>query len=45
MTSAFGVQPWLRTVASRDWAAVERAITQGRARFGLAAAAPVVSSK
>jgi transposase len=43
MTLGFGVQPWLRTVASRDWAAVERAVAQGRARFGLGAAAPVVS--
>ena len=43
MTSGFGVQPWVRTVASRDWAAVARTIAQGRARFGLAGAAPVVS--
>ena len=43
MTSGFGVQPWLRTVASRDWASVERAIAHGRARFGLSAATRVVS--
>jgi transposase len=43
MTSGFGMQPWLRTVASRDWAAVERALAQGRVRFGLAAAARVGS--
>src|SRR2546425_6763129 len=43
MTSGFGVAPWLRTVASRDWPGVERAIAQGRARFGLSAAAPVGS--
>jgi transposase len=43
MTSGFGVQPWLRTVASRDWQDVERAVAQGRARFGISAAAPVVS--
>lgn len=43
MTSGFGVAPWLRTVASRDWRAVDRAIAQGRARFDLSAAAPVVS--
>jgi transposase len=43
MTSGFGVQPWLRPVPSRDWGAVVRAIAQGRARFGLPAAAPVVS--
>ncbi len=42
-TSGFGIQPWLRTVPSRDWRAVERAIGQGRARFGVAAAARVVS--
>jgi transposase len=43
MTSGFGLQPWLRTVPSRDWTAVGRAIAQGRARFGLPAAARVVS--
>jgi transposase len=43
MTSGFGIPPWLRTVVSRDWRAVERAIAQGRTRFGLSAAAPVVS--
>jgi transposase len=43
MTPGFGVQPWLRTVASRDWRAVERAVGQGRARFGLSAGARVVS--
>ena len=43
MTCGFGIQPWLRTVASRDWRAVERAIALGRARFGLAAGARVVS--
>ena len=43
MTSGFGVAPWLRSVASGDWGGVERAMAQGRARFGLAAAAPVVS--
>jgi transposase len=43
MTSGFGVPPWLRTVASRDWPGVERVIAQGRARFGLCATAPVVS--
>jgi hypothetical protein len=36
MTSGFGVTPWLRSVASGDWRAVDRAIAQGRARFGLA---------
>src|SRR5687767_2789504 len=43
MTSGFGIEPWLRTVASGDWVGVERALAQGRARFGLAAAARVVS--
>jgi transposase len=43
MTSGFGVQPWLRTVASKDWPAVERVLAPGRARFGLGPAAPVVS--
>jgi transposase len=43
MTSGFGVPPWLRTVASRDWPGVKRVIAQGRARFGLCATAPVVS--
>jgi transposase len=43
MTSGFGVQPWLRTVASKDWPAVQRALGQGRARFGLPGTALVVS--
>jgi transposase len=43
LTSGFGVPPWLRSVASGDWSGVERAVAQGRARFGLPAAAPVVS--
>jgi transposase len=43
MTSGFGVAPWLRSVASGDWRGVERALAQGRVRFGLPAAAPVVS--
>jgi len=43
MTSGFGIQPWLRTVASGDWAAVGRVMAQGRARFGLSAAARVMS--
>ena len=43
MTSGFGVAPWLRSGASGDWRGVERGMAQGRARFGLAAAAPVVS--
>jgi transposase len=43
MTSGFGIQPWVRTVASRDWPAVERTIAQGRARWGLSGATRVVS--
>jgi len=43
MTSGVGVEPWVRTVASRDWAAVERTIAHGRARFGLPAMARVES--
>ena len=30
MTSGFGVAPWVRTVASGDLAAVERALRSGR---------------
>jgi transposase len=43
MTSGFGVQPWLRTVASGDLGAVERAVRSGRQRCGLPATARVVS--
>src|SRR4029450_3504036 len=43
MTSGFGVTPWLRSVAGGDWRAVDRAIAQGRAQFGLAGEAAVVS--
>ena len=39
MTSGFGVEPWLRTVASGDLGAVERALRAGRRRFGVAGAA------
>jgi transposase len=43
MTSGFGIEPWVKTVASRGWAAVEAALTQGRRRFGLRADARVMS--
>jgi len=43
LTSGFGVAPVLQTVASGDWAAVDRALGAGRARLGLAAEAVVVS--
>lgn len=43
MTSGFGVDPWVRTVASGDLGAVVRVVSQGRARFRLPADAAVVS--
>ena len=43
MTAGFNVSPWLRTVASGNLAGVARAVSQAKARFGLSAAAPVVS--
>jgi transposase len=43
MTSGFGVDPWLRTVASGDLRGVERTVRKGRMRFGLPAPAIVVS--
>ena len=43
MTSGIGREPWLRTVASGDLAAVQRAVQAGRERFALTAQAPVVS--
>jgi transposase len=43
MTSGFGVDPWVKTVPSRDLRAVERVLRHGRQRFGLPASARVVS--
>jgi transposase len=43
MTSGFGGEPWLRTVASRDLDAVARVVREGRRRFGLPASARVAS--
>jgi transposase len=43
MTSGLGVEPWLRTVASGNLTAVERAVSEGRRRLGLPAGAPVES--
>ena len=43
MTCGLGVEPWLRTVTGGDLVAVMRAVSAGRRRFGLPAAAPVVS--
>lgn len=35
VTSGFGVAPWVRSVSSGDWRAVERVLTRGRARCGV----------
>ena len=43
MTLGFGVDPWLRTIASGDLRAVERTLRDGRRRFGLVSEAVVVS--
>lgn len=43
MTSGFGMQPWLRTVAAGDLAAVAREVKVARMRFGLPLAGRVVS--
>lgn len=43
MTSGFGIEPCLRTVASGDLGAVERVLREGRRRCQLAATARVVS--
>jgi len=43
MTSGFGVEPRLRTVSAGDLRAVQRAIVEGRQRFGVSAQAAVVS--
>ena len=43
MTSGFGIAPVRRTVASGDWAAVERAFSAGRQRCELPLTAVVVS--
>ena len=43
LTSGFGVEPWVRTIASGDWAALTRGLTQARKRFGLPETAVVVS--
>ena len=43
MTSGFGVVPVVRTVTAGDLRAVERVVQQGRQRFGVGGAAPVVS--
>lgn len=43
LTSGFGVAPMIRTVASGEWGAVERALATARRRFGVPAGAAVVS--
>jgi transposase len=43
MTSGFGIEPWLRTVASGDLGAVDGMLREGRQRFRLPAATRVVS--
>jgi transposase len=43
MTSGIGREAWLRTVASGDLAAVQRAVQAGRARFHLHSETPVAS--
>jgi transposase len=43
MTSGFGVQPWVRTIAAGDLAAVARVLQQARARLGVPPTARVVS--
>lgn len=43
MTAGFGIEPWLRTVASGDLGAVEGVLRAGRRRFRLPAAARLVS--
>ena len=43
LTSGFGVAPMIRTVASGEWGAVERALATARRRFGVPASAAVVS--
>lgn len=43
MTSGFGRDPWLQTIASGDLSAVERAVQRGRQRCGLPGTARVIS--
>ena len=43
LTSGFGIEPWLRTVASGDLVAVEGVLRAGRRRWGLPADTRVVS--
>ena len=43
VTTGLAVTPWLRTVAGGDLAAVDGVLQRARERFGVAAAAPVIS--
>lgn len=43
MTTGLGMTPWVQTVAGSDLAAVEAVLHRARARFGLRAAAAVIS--
>jgi transposase len=43
MTTGLAVVPWLRTVGGGDLAAVDSVLQRARERFGVAAAAPVIS--
>src|SRR4051795_2498798 len=43
ITSGFNVTPWVRSIRSGDFQAVERAVAEGRRRFGVPPAAPVRS--
>lgn len=43
LTSGFGIEPWVRTVASGDLRAVERVLQEGRRRLGLPVGARVMS--
>ena len=43
LTSGFGVEPWITSVAAGDWARVREVLAKAKRRFGLPAAAVVVS--
>jgi transposase len=43
LSAGFGVQPWVRTVASGDFAGVDRVVADARRRFALGPTVPVVS--
>jgi transposase len=43
LTSGFNVRPWVRTVASGDFEAVERAVAAARSRFTISASSRIMS--